>query len=163
MLYFSFGSNMSEKRLLQRIDATKIGVAILKKYKLCFHKYGESDNSAKCDIIETNNKSNFVLGVAYQIDKSQKPILDDIEGLGHGYEIKEVSVLLNGKFQDVFTYYATQIDSSLKPYHWYKQHVLQGARENEFPQEYIESIENVTSIKDKNKERAAKELSIYSI
>ena len=162
MFYFSFGSNMSSKRLFQRIDAIRIGVAVLSNHKLCFHKYAESDNSGKCDILLTNNKNDFVLGVVYKIDESQKTILDKYEGLGYGYDIKTIPVLLNGKIQDVFTYYATNIDSSLKPYHWYKQHVLEGARENEFPEEYITSIENVLSIKDNDKERATRELAIYS-
>lgn len=163
MFYFSFGSNMSSKRLFQRINAIRIGVAVLSNHKLCFHKYGESDNSGKCDILLTDNKKDFVIGVVYKIDESHKKTLDKIEGLGCGYDIKIVPVVLNGTNQDVFTYFATDIDPSVKPYHWYKQHVLEGARENDFPEDYIASIENVQSVKDKNRERAARELAIYSI
>ena len=162
MLYFSFGSNMSSKRLFQRVNAIRIGVAVLSDHKLCFHKYGEYDKSGKCDILLTSNKNDFVLGVVYKIDESQKTILDKYEGLGYGYDIKTVPVLLNGKIQDVFTYFATSINPCLKPYHWYKQHVLEGARENEFPEEYIALIKNVVSIEDEDRERAARELAIYS-
>ncbi len=162
MLYFSFGSNMSSKRLFQRINAVRIGVAVLSGHKLCFHKYAESDNSGKCHILLTKKKNDFVLGVVYKIDKSQKTILDTYEGLGYGYDIKTVPVLLNGTKQNVFTYFATNIDPTLKPYHWYKRHVLEGAIENELPEEYIAFIKNVSSIKDEDRERATRELSIYS-
>ncbi|MCK5785105.1 MAG: gamma-glutamylcyclotransferase [Candidatus Sabulitectum sp.] len=161
MLYFSFGSNMSEKRLLQRIRASKIGVAMLSDHKLCFHKLSKTDGSAKCDIKETGHPDDFVLGVLYDITESQKPILDIIEGLGSGYDIKNVSVKIDDRSYEAFTYYATSIDSSLMPYHWYKQHVIEGAIENGMPEEYIGSIKAVKSITDTDSKRRDRELSIY--
>lgn len=161
MLYFSFGSNMSEKRLLRRIRALKLGIAVLAGHSLRFHKPSESDGSAKCDILETGKPEDIVFGVLYDIDQSQKHILDRYEGLGFGYDIKTVSVKLDDEFLEAFTYYATSIDTSLKPYRWYKQHVLEGAIENRMPEEYIGSIEAVEAIADKNVERRRRELSIY--
>ena len=162
VLYFSFGSNMSEKRLLRRISASKIGVALLSGHKLCFHKLSTADGSAKCDIKETGQPDDFVLGVLYDIEENQKPILDIIEGLGYGYDIKTVSLKIDDRSFDAFTYYATSIDSSLMPYHWYKQHVLEGAIENEMPEEYIGSIKAVEAITDTDSARRDLELSIYS-
>lgn len=161
MLYFSFGSNMSEKRLFQRIRATKIGVAELTEHLLCFHKTSKLDGSAKCNIIKTGNSSDIVLGVVYDIEESQKPILDTIEGLGFGYDIKNVSITIGDKSYDAFTYIATSIDPSLKPYKWYKKHVLEGARENCMPSSYIKSIEKVDALSDTDTERRERELSIY--
>lgn len=162
MLYFSFGSNMSEKRLLQRITASKMGVAILTEHQLCFRKRGESDGSAKCDILETGKPDDFVLGVLYDIDKSQKKVLDIYEGLGYGYDEKTVTVTIDNKSFDAFTYYATSIDTSLKPYHWYKRHVLEGARENNMPEEYIQRIDRIPAKIDIDSERRERELSIYA-
>ncbi len=161
MLYFSFGSNMSEKRLLQRILALRIGVAVLTGHRLCFRKSCELDGSAKCDILETENAGDLVFGVVYSIEESQKPILDGYEGLGFGYSIKMVSVKSDEKFLEAFTYYATSINPSLKPYYWYKRHVLEGARENRMPEGYIRSIEAVEAILDPDTERRNRELSIY--
>ena len=59
-------------------------------------------------------------------------------------------------------YYATRINNSLKPFHWYKDHVLIGARENGLPADYIAQIEAVESLDDPKPERHARELSIYS-
>ena len=58
-------------------------------------------------------------------------------------------------------YYATDIDPSLRPYHWYKRHVLIGARENNLPAEYIEHIEAIEAIDDPDKQRCSREIAIY--
>ncbi len=162
MLYFSYGSNMSAKRLLQRIRAMKIGVAELREHRLCFHKASESDGSAKCDILYTGDPDDFILGVVYEIEESQKPILDGIEGLGFGYSIKTVTVAMGNKSVDAFTYYAISINPSLKPFAWYKQHVLVGALENSLPSDYIQRIDEVETVSDMNSERRNQELSIYN-
>lgn len=152
---------MSQKRLLHRIRATRIGVAELRGHKLCFHKTSKLDGSAKCDVFRTDNSDDFVLGVLYEIETSQKSILDTIEGLGFGYKIKTVSVMISDKSFEAFTYYATSIDPALKPYRWYKKHVLEGAKENNMPSSYIKAIESVEALSDKDAARREEELSIY--
>lgn len=162
MIYFSYGSNMSIKRLQARIDCvTKLGIAVLRSHDLRFHKAGK-DGSAKCNIYETRNTEYFVIGVVYRIDPLEKPKLDKLEGLGYGYEEKIITVDMNGDNVDAFTYYATNIDEDLKPLHWYKEHVLRGARENPFPEEYVQKIEMIESVHDRDKERHERELAIYS-
>ncbi|MEA3291374.1 MAG: gamma-glutamylcyclotransferase, partial [Pseudomonadota bacterium] len=75
------------------------------------------------------------------------------EGLGRGYEIKQVVVATASGRVRAFSYYATRIDSDLRPFHWYKQLVLAGARENGLPAEYIARIERVVSMDDPDPER----------
>lgn len=164
MIYFSYGSNMSFKRLKARIsNISRFGVATLSHHDLRFHKASEKDGSAKCDIFETKDPEHLVIGVVYKIDPLEKPILDKYEGLGCGYEIKQVCVDMGGDLITAFTYYATHINRDLKPLHWYKEHVLRGARENELPDQYIRRIESVNSIDDSDIERHARELGIYSL
>ena len=51
MLYFSYGSNMSIKRIIDGVpSAKKIGVGKLLSHELKFHKVSNKDGSAKCDI-----------------------------------------------------------------------------------------------------------------
>ena len=162
MIYFSYGSNMSINRLQARIDGvSKLGIAILRNHDLRFHKVGK-DGSSKCDVYEVNNTEYFVIGVVYKIIPSERPKLDKIEGLGHGYEEKQIAVDMDGEMVEAFTYYANKIDVNLKPLYWYKEHVLKGARENQFPEEYIRKIEMIESIDDHNKERHDRELAIYT-
>ncbi len=162
MKYFAYGSNMSEKRLKARLKKIKkIGIGILYEHKLLFHKTGK-DKSGKCDAFYTGNKDDFIYGVLYEIDDSDKKVLDDIEGLGSGYNDKKVLIkMLKGEVAEAFTYYAISIQKGLKPFKWYKNHVLVGALENNLPKQYIEFIKNVESIPDLNKHREYIETSIY--
>ena len=162
MLYFSYGSNMSSKRLCNRVPSAKMfAVGTLDKHLLKFHKHSFRDNSAKCDIEFTNKSEDIVYGVLYEFDLNEKVNLDHAEGLGLGYEIKTVQIKVEDKIYEAFTYYGTDIDKNLKPFHWYKNHVLKGAYEFDLPKDYIlEYIENIESIEDKDKQRELLELSI---
>lgn len=163
MYYFAYGSNMSTPRLLARVpSAQKIDVGILEKHKLTFHKLSNKDGSGKCNANETNDSGHIVYGVVFNIPKNEKLNLDNIEGLGFGYEQKKVNIVLNnGSLISAFTYYATDLNSTLKPMDWYKKHVLRGARENNLPEEYIKKIEAVEAIEDLEVSRKEMELSIY--
>lgn len=154
---------MSIKRLLDRVpSAKKVDVGILEKHELKFHKISKKDGSAKCDACETGNPEHKLYGVVFHILEKEKPELDKKEGLGYGYEQKDVKILLNnGAVIEAFTYYATSINSELKPLDWYKEHVLHGARENGLPIEYIRSIEVIEHVEDSDTERRDNELSIY--
>jgi gamma-glutamylcyclotransferase len=162
MLYFSYGSNMSTPRLTDRVPSARaITIARLHNHKLKFHKKSD-DGSGKCDAEFTNDAEDVVYGVVFQIFVSEKGALDKKEGLGKGYEEKKVTVIKqNGETLDVVTYYATRTDLSLKPYDWYKEHVIRGAREHGLPLEYIAIIDAINSMSDPKKERHEKELSIY--
>ena len=163
MLYFAYGSNMSFRRLNARISKfSRLGVATLFDHDLRFHKISHNDGSGKCDILQTDEQEHYVLGVLYHIDPLEKHILDDYEGVGLGYEEKSIDVEMSGERLTAFAYYATQIDPTLKPLHWYKEHVLRGARENDLPAQYIRKIEMIASIDDHDTERHARELVIYS-
>jgi gamma-glutamylcyclotransferase (GGCT)/AIG2-like uncharacterized protein YtfP len=163
LLYFSYGSNMSTPRINQRINsATVVATARLYRHSLRFHKKSV-DGSAKCDIMHTKSPEDIVHGVVFEIPASEKHILDQYEGLGSGYNQKRVSIILpHGESIRAVTYYATHLDSSLCPYHWYKEHVLRGAREHALPAEHIAAIEAVPSVADPDCNKHIEELSIYS-
>ncbi|MDK9557843.1 gamma-glutamylcyclotransferase family protein [Marinobacter sp. M216] len=163
MKYFSYGSNMSIKRISARVPSAVFDtVAILNGHNLKFRKISRRDTSAKCDIAESSNETDIVWGVVFEIDHSGKAALDRVEGLGYGYEQKQVELVgTDGATFSAFTYYATDIDENLKPYTWYVEHVLRGARENDLPAGYIAFIEEVGSIQDPDRDRHEQELSIY--
>lgn len=162
VLYFAYGSNMSLPRLSARIGTVrKVGVARLPGHALHFHKAGR-DGSAKCDVHATGDPRDEVFGVLFEIAVSDRLRLDRFEGLGKGYEIKTVQVISDGGDQlEAFTYYATHIDPTLQPYHWYKAHVLHGAAEHALPDAYLEAIHAVPAVDDPNHVRHAAEMAIY--
>ena len=163
MLYFSYGSNMSLQRMRERVPGAElISTATLFGHQLKFHKLSK-DLSGKCDAYCTNRKDDFVIGVVYKIDPNEKRELDRIEVLDYGYVNKTVELQgCQGQAIVAVTYCATIIDQNLKPYHWYKEHVLRGAEAAKLPNEYIESIRNIESLEDPDRLKAQKELSIYS-
>lgn len=160
--YFAFGSNLSSPRLLQRIPrAAKHCVASLHGHRLRWHKNG-SDRSGKCDIDYTGDPQDLVYGVVYRMRHQDKLELDVYEGAGRGYERREVRVsACHGEILEAFTYYATDIDHLLQPYHWYKEHVLRGALEHDLPAHYVAHIRAIASKSDEDDERHSRELSIY--
>lgn len=160
--YFAYGSNLATHRLLQRIpDARLLQVALLREHRLCFHK-NDSGQSGKCDIHATDDHNDIVYGVIYLISQADKETLDYYEGHGFGYLSKTIEITtLNGDRIEALTYYAIDIDVIQQPYHWYKEHVLRGAREHRLPVDYIAVIEAQESIDDTDHERVRRELAIY--
>ena len=161
MLCFTYGSNMSRARLQARVPSARfMGVATLKKHRLRFHKKA-NDGSAKCDAEKTGNPQDQVIGVIYEIADDEKPDLDRHEALGFGYEQKLVELETAWGHAQAWMYYATRLSSTLKPYDWYKKHVLVGARENGLPADYIAGIEAIEARDDPDTGRSQRELAIY--
>ncbi|WP_281557571.1 gamma-glutamylcyclotransferase family protein [Thalassomonas sp. RHCl1] len=162
MKYFAYGSNMSLRRLQQRTpSAVPIGLFFLAGHDLRFHKVGQ-DGSAKCDAFYTGSVSDRVYGRLFEIAEQEKYILDHAEGLGAGYEAKLVSVVNDAGFAvNAAIYYATDIDTWLKPFSWYKEHVLIGARECKLAPDYIQKIIRIETIEDPDKYRCAQQRAIY--
>ena len=152
---------MSLARLQDRVPSARfVAIATLAGHRLRFHKISK-DGSGKCDAEETGNPKDRVIGVVYEISDSDKPALDRKEGLGSGYDEKEVDVSANQERLTALMYFATRKDNQLSPYRWYKEHVLVGARENALPSEYIAQIEAMEAIDDPDTGRQDRELAIY--
>ena len=162
MYYFSYGSNMSLRRLRNRVaNAQFVATARLPAHRLRFHKVGR-DGSGKCDAEFSGGDADVAWGVLFRIDTTGRRVLDEVEGLGGGYDAKAVILLGdNDRRYDAFTYVATRVDPALQPYHWYKAHVVRGAIEWRLPMPYTRSIEQVASIDDPETARHRRELSIY--
>jgi hypothetical protein len=98
----------------------------------------------------------------YSVQSKQLSELDSAEGRGYGYERQTVSVVsASGESFNAETYIATRFDPRLRPWDWYKEHVLRGARAIGLPSGYIASLEAVVADVDPDEGRRASELSIY--
>lgn len=164
MYYFAYGSNMSLSRLRERVpSAETVGCFTLSHHDLRFHK-SSKDGSGKCDAFFTSDSESVIYGVLFKIDPAEKPALDRAEGLGYGYKAKEVTVTAHDQTPiTATTYVATKIDKKLKPYSWYVNHVLIGAKEASLPQSYIDTkIASIEAIEDSGKERDTKQRAIHS-
>lgn len=161
IIYFSYGSNMSTGRLGHRINsAVPLGVYRLPCHVLRFHKES-TDGSGKCDAYFTADTNDCVQGVVYEISSTDKKKLDKIEGLGSGYTEKNVDVFgRDHRSICAFTYTALKINPLIKPYSWYMNHVLIGAREAGLSMEYIAFLASVPTINDPDTLRRDREFRI---
>ncbi len=154
ILNFSYGSNMLSRRIGLRVPSARfVHTATLAGYVLRWHKAGQ-DGSGKCDIVKTSAPGACVLGVVYELAADEKHLLDAAEGLGHGYDEMQVRLGLASGDTTAWTYYATAIDCSMRPYTWYKALVVAGAREHDLPGDYIEQLNQVSAFEDSDDERA---------
>ncbi|MEO8278364.1 MAG: gamma-glutamylcyclotransferase family protein [Ideonella sp.] len=147
-LNFAYGSNLSSRRLRARTpSATPLGSASLTGHRLAWHKVGR-DGSAKCDIVETGAATDCVWGVVYRIDRAERHLLDQVEGLGQGYDYKEVEVMLGSQIVQTGAYVATHVDTRLLPFDWYLALVLDGAEEHDLPPAYCQALQLVRAKPD---------------
>lgn len=163
MYCFAYGSNMSLQRLRVRArSAQPLAVATLRGHRLRFHKASRVDGSAKCDAFRTYNPDDSVHGLLFELAVTEKPLLDGFEGLGRGYDETRVELTMaGGRLVEAQMYVATDIDFTLRPYAWYKTHVLVGARENGLPASYLAQIEAIKTWADADEARERRELAIY--
>ncbi|UUP20060.1 gamma-glutamylcyclotransferase family protein [Nitratireductor thuwali] len=159
VVYFAYGSNMSTARLRERMPSCKpLGIATLPGLSLRFHKRSV-DKSGKCNAYPSGDDGS-VIGVLFSFDPAERAKLDKAEGVGSGYVHAMVTVINEkGRRRKVLTYLASSdyVDDSLKPYGWYKDFVLAGAREHGLPPEYVaKCIESVEAIEDPKKTREKK-------
>jgi gamma-glutamylcyclotransferase len=145
---FAYGSNMLTARLKERApSARKISIGQLAGYQLCWNKRSR-DRSGKCSVTETGVPKHRVWGVVYQMSGEDKASLDRAEGLGQGYGERVVNVLTRTGKGTAVIYYATSIDPGIRPYDWYRDLVVAGAREHGLPENYVLALEAVSAVKD---------------
>lgn len=162
VLVFAYGSNLSSARLRRRApSAQALTTARLDGYRLAFHKPG-LDGSAKCDALYTGAHSDTVHGVVYRIDPADKPALDTAESLGVGYAEHCVEVISpQGEWIRAGIYLALQIQPGLRPFDWYREHLLRGAREHGLSPAVVRGLSAVPCVVDPDTERRSRELAIY--
>lgn len=156
LYYFAYGSNLHPARLQARVPSAEfVEVAVLPDRALRFCKRS-LDGSAKCTLAPALGSRTF--GAVYRLAADEKDLLDRVEGLDRGYEESWQGLPLSDGVVRAFHYVATDdyVDASLRPYHWYKDLVLAGARYHGFPDAYVAAIENVDSVDDPDADRCAR-------
>jgi len=161
LFYFAYGSNMAVERLASRVPAArKYANAELTGYSLCFHKVS-TDGSGKCDIVPSDRPDAVVYGVLFRVGEADLDTLDSIEGSGYRRVPVDVATA-TGAILRAATYVATKTAAGLRPYCWYREHVLRGAITNDLPAAWIAILEAVACDKDQDRARHVRELAIYT-
>ena len=156
VIIFSFGSNMSLNRLRKRTpSAEKFDIGYIEGYEFKCNKISR-DGSGKANIVKGSMLESNVWGVLYTIKDSEKIDLDRVEGLGFGYHEDNLQIKSNNNsIVQAQVYIADEevCDDNLKPYDWYKAYIINGAKNNKLPHEYLKLLENLPIQIDKDEER----------
>ncbi len=162
--YFAYGSNMHPARLRERTPSCRrVGVASLAGYTLRFNQRSTGDGSAKCNI-ETS-PGERVLGVVFDLLAVERPSLDRAEDLGRGYLLQELEVLVDGSREPVSCYVAAPgaVSEGIRPFRWYRDIVLHGARQHRFPEQYLARIAATPVIEDPDRTRNSRHLQLLTV
>ncbi|MCP5055971.1 MAG: gamma-glutamylcyclotransferase [bacterium] len=140
-LYFAYGSNLSAARLQARVlTAEPAGTARLEGHRLVCDKPGR-DGSAKANLV--TDPAGHVWGALYLLEARHLATLDRFEG---GYERLVVSVEshVDGRaagFRDALTYRSDLRTADPIPFDWYRQLILDGARDHGLPAAWLARLE----------------------
>ena len=162
---FSYGSNLLFERIQDRVKSVQNVMKYqLDGYRLLFNKASE-DGSVKANIEETSNSGDFVLGMIHMIKYKEKPILDKYETLGHGYQLICFRLLIRDEIKTVHTYIANEERFTRigKPYRWYLDLIIAGAKQNRFPNRYITELLSIETEKDRNDSRRRRNREILQV
>lgn len=139
--YFSYGSNLHPDRMRARVPGARVlGAARLPHARLVCNKLGR-DGSAKANFEPA--PASCVWGVLWTVPERGWPELDLAEG---GYERIEVLVEHLGVMRPAETYRSSQLTSRRVLREDYKRWMVDGAREQGLPSEWIALLEALPAL-----------------
>jgi hypothetical protein len=143
-LYFAYGSNMSRRRLAERIGAPEaLGPASLGGHRLRFNKPSK-DGSGKANLVP--HPDHTAWGVLWWIHPDSWPILDGFEP---GYTRSACRVRdTSGDWHTAQVYLWSSPGPEQKPFAGYLAHILEGAQEHHLPPDFIRQLAAVPSRPD---------------
>lgn len=140
-LVFMYGSNMSQKRLKERIGSIKkIANARLNDYNLAFTKYS---TQLKCGVIDVVPKRGTdVRGVLFEISDEQ---FAKLNGAEKGYGVSQKMVKKDdGGYVPAYVYEVKRkAHIPIPTKREYADLIIEGAIENNFDSVYIKNLQNI--------------------
>ena len=143
-LYFAYGSNLSRRRLAERIGAPEaLGAASLDDHRLVFNK-PSSDGSGKANLVP--DPGHIAWGVLWRIRAKTWPTLDGFEP---GYTRTPCRVRdASGGRHEAQVYLWSSPGPKQKPFAGYLAYLVEGAREHGLPADFIRLLAAVPSRPD---------------
>lgn len=151
--YFAYGSNMLAARLRARCPSARaIGTAEVAGFDIAFDKIGQ-DGSGKATLLMAAGQ--VVQGALFQLDEAELATLDQIEGVGRGYDRVEIDVNCSSGSIGAATYLAPNAHrrSDIQPFDWYIGLVVAGAHERGLPRDWIRRLADTPALADPDARR----------
>ncbi len=145
ILYFSYGSNMNLKQMRERCpEHKKIGIGYMPDAEICFPSFYESWNGGVAGY--KNSPGSKMWGVLFELSQSDLDNLRVFEGYVHGREAhlnayNEVVIDVHHETEKVQCMtYEVLVTGNFRPSLRYLQTIIQGAEDNNLPEEYIAGL-----------------------
>ena len=139
--FFAVGTNMDEELLRSWIpSARRLTIASLSGFMLRWHK--RSSDGGKLAALRTGHPDDVVWGVVYEVDGLGWQQIDEGQRAA-GYRDERVTVVgPDGAEHDASVYVARaeMIDDSMMPTRSYRDPIVNGARANGLPAEYVDEL-----------------------
>lgn len=135
LYYFAYGSNLKRNRLRERVGFVHTyHKGFIKDYSLVFNKKS-IDESSKANIRSNGSK---VWGVCYELDDDG---YEKLKGHEEGYNERDVAVYdeEDKLFIIAKTFTSKQISENA-PKKDYVKLIIEGAKENDLPETYIQQV-----------------------
>jgi len=158
IVYLAYGSNLHPARLANRIGpVADLGSIRLPGWRLVFDKRG-SDGSAKANLRAAPGTEQVAWGALFELDRQQYARLDRFEGAGRGYDAFWLDIEVDGVGAEAVTYLSPGHwrTAHARPWSWYRDLVLAGARYHRFPADVIGRLQSIAVLEDPDRERAAR-------
>lgn len=138
MRFFAVGTNMDEELLRNWIpSARRLTIASLSGFTLRWHK--RSSDGGKLAALRTGHPDDVVWGVVYEVDGLDWQQIDEGQRAA-GYRDERVTVVgPDGAEHEASVYVARaeMIDDSMMPTRSYRDPIVNAARANGLPAEYV--------------------------
>lgn len=151
--YFAYGSNMLTERLRARVGSARpIGAAWLPGMALGFAKRGR-DLSGKAMIAPGTETAHPLHGVLFEIDAGEIAVLDRFEGPGYARATLSVTAGGASRAAQVYVPRPGHLDPALRPFDWYLDLILAGARQHALPPTWIATLAATARLPDPVRDR----------
>jgi len=152
VLYFAYGSNMNLRQMRTRCGNSwkRVGVGYVEGYRLVFDGNSSRWGGGVANLVQ--DSASRVWGVLFELESFE--CLDPYEGYPDVYDRKEVSVVVPQLGQELkaVAYIRPKPREIKKPSESYLNTIIEGARENDLPEDWIKFLESHRQMSDYEKE-----------
>jgi len=145
--YFAYGSNMNLTQMKQKCSSPKVlGIARLPGYKVEFYGYSAMWDGAQETVVPDHQSE--VWGVVYELNYFDCEQLDGyqdvrIDGMGPYFHYPVDVIDMNQATIDAMLYKKNILQEAKFPSTEYLKFIVQGAKEQGLPKEYITHLKNM--------------------
>ena len=148
-LYFAYGFNLNFKQMSQKCTKPRVlGIARLADHKVGFYEHSVIWDGAVETVIP--DEQSEVWGVLYQLEVYAWDQLDNCEdarldGTGEYFHYPVEVLDKEGKLHEATIYKKARLGPPKEPSTEYLELIIQGAKEQNLPQSYVTTLENIAS------------------